>query len=94
MDKRGKHTPGNKTEEATMNQVKEQIESFPKYRSHYTRQDNPNQQYLSPELSIAKMYAMYHASTAEKHMSKWMYRKVFNESFNLSFGRYVKNTLM
>jgi len=85
MDQRGKHAPGNKTEQAVIDEVKQHIESFPKYRSHYSRQDNPNRKYLSPELSITKMYAMYKAS-AEKPVSEWVYRKIFNESFNLSFG--------
>lgn len=89
MDERGKHAPGNKTEEAVVEQVKRHVDSFPKYRSHYSRHDNPNCQYLSPELSVAKMYSMYKAECEEsgdKYVSEWVYRKIFNEFFNLAFG--------
>ena len=58
-DKRGRHEPKNKTSEAKTKAVKEHIESFPKYRSHYSRQDNPNRSYLSPALSVTKMYSLY-----------------------------------
>ena len=59
MDKRGRHTPGNKTPEDDLHFVKEHIRSFPQYQSHYSRADNPHRQYLSPELTITKMYRLY-----------------------------------
>ena len=76
MDERGKHAPGNKTEEAVVEQVKQHVDSFPKYCSHYSRHDNPNRQYLSPELSVVKMYTMYKAEcekSGNKFMSEWVY---------------------
>ena len=90
-DRRGRHTPANKTSDADIAFVKEHIQSFPKYQSHYSRADNPIRQYLNPDLSITKMYILYKdvCSTEEKSpVSEGMYRKVFNEHFNLSFGRY------
>jgi len=72
--------------------VKERIESFPKYRSHYSRNDNPHRSYLSPMLSVPKMYSLYKekcSETNEQPVSEWMYRKIFNTEYNLSFGRYV-----
>lgn len=35
------------------------IKSFPCYQSHYTRKDNENKRYISPDLSIKKMYDLY-----------------------------------
>lgn len=89
MDQRGRHEPKNKTPDAVINVIKQHIESFPKYKSHYSRQDNPNKKYLSPELSISTMYSLYKEKMEKDAVdpaSMWVYRKVFNESFNLSFG--------
>ncbi len=89
-DQRGRHIPANKTSDEDIEFVKEHIRSFPKYRSHYSRKDNPNRYFLSPDLSVAKMFQLYkvECSTQEKRpVSEWVYRKVFNEAFNLSFGR-------
>ena len=54
-DERGRHAPANKTCDADISFVKEHIQSFPKYRSHYSRSDNPNKHYLNPDLTITKM---------------------------------------
>ena len=89
-DMRGKHAPGNKTSEDSIATVKAHIECFPKYKSHYSRADNPYRQYLSPDLSIAKMYSLYQEKCSEDEtepVSEWVYRKVFNEDYNLHFGR-------
>lgn len=86
MDQRGKHTPANKTRRCDINRVKEHVET---YSSHYSRHDNPNRCYLSPELSVAKMYQLYKEkcfNEGHNPVSSWVYRKIFNESFNLSFG--------
>lgn len=58
-DQRGRHTPGNKTNDGVIATVKEHIQSFPHYQSHYSRKDNPHKLYLSPHLSITKMYNLY-----------------------------------
>ena len=89
MDERGRHEPSNKTKPDDLELVKQHIESVPKYRSHYSRQDNPNRQCLSSELCVAKMYELYVAKCQEDGctcVSERVYRKTFNESFNLSFG--------
>lgn len=44
-DHRGRHPPGNKLSDEKINLVKEHINSFPKFISHYTRKDNPNRKY-------------------------------------------------
>ena len=96
VDQRGRHAPANKTSDVDTDFVKEHIRSFPKYKSHYSRASNPHRQYLSPDLSITKMHVLYVdvCSTQGKHaVSEWVYRKIFNETFNLSFGRYVYDPL-
>ena len=89
IDKRGRHRPANKTAEEDINMVKAHIKSFPSYKSHYSRKDNPSRKFLSPCLSVQKMYELYKERCDEEDthkVSEWVYRKVFNESFNFSFG--------
>ena len=91
-DQRGSHPPPNKTTEESLAFVKEQISTFPKYKSHYSRSSNPNRHYLSPDLTINKMYYLYRelcSTQGQNPVSEWVYRQVFNKEFNLSFGRYV-----
>ena len=45
--------------------------SFPTRQSHYSRHDNPGRLYLSPDLSIAKMYQMF----LTKHDPAYVKRK-------------------
>ena len=33
--------------------------SFPRESSHYSRKDNPNKRFLSPDLSVQRMYNLY-----------------------------------
>jgi len=61
-DQRGRHPPANKTNEADMALIKEHIQSFPQYQSHYSRASNPHRKYLSPQLTISKMYVLYKVS--------------------------------
>lgn len=35
------------------------INRFPRCQSHYSRSDNSNVKYLSPELNISKVYKLY-----------------------------------
>ena len=81
--------PANKTAEADISAVNAHISSFPQYKSHYSRKSSPHNMFLSPSLSIQKMYRLYKKCEKDnKHpVSEWVYRKVFRESFNLAFGR-------
>lgn len=95
MDQRGLHVPGNKINTEFLNLVKEHINSFPKYISHYTRKDNPNRKYLSGDLNVSKMYKLYKEFCAEKEahplkLSK--YRDIFNTHFNLAFHKPYSDT--
>ena len=89
LDGRGHKEPPNKTSAEDIGNVREHIRSFPVYSSHYSRADNPSRRYLSPHLSISQMYHLYKevcTTEGKRAVSEWVYRKEFNESFNLSFG--------
>ncbi|CAC5382510.1 unnamed protein product [Mytilus coruscus] len=58
IDKRGRHTPHNKTSDAALKAIRSHIESFPVVDGHYTRKDS-NRKYLGAELNISRMYQLY-----------------------------------
>ena len=59
-DYRGKHTSRpKKVPEEMCQKVREHIMSFPTRQSHYSRHKNSNRLYLSPSLSIEKMYQQF-----------------------------------
>lgn len=72
--KRGNQIPPN-----IILQIKNHINSFPRCVSHYSRNDNREKQYLSPELSVKKMYRMY----LEKYENDFLERKSRGEQINL-----------
>lgn len=91
-DKRGKSTPGNKVDTSD---VVNHIKSFPAYFSHYTRSHNPNRKYLSPDLTIKKMYDLYVQWCGEYQknpVKEKMYYHVFSTTFNLHFKPPLKDT--
>ena len=83
-----------KTPPEKLQLVKEHVESFPAYDSHYLHKDNPNQKYLSPLLSISIMYRLFKefcSDSGEEPVNEWKkYREIFNTSFNYIFGRFVQ----
>ena len=73
-DRRGKHNsrPFQVPEELHQ-KVRDHIRSFPARQSHYPRHNNPGRVYLSPDLSIARMYYMFlakHDPTYIAHMQR------------------------
>lgn len=59
-DLRRKHlNRPNKIPEDVLLKINNHINSFPKCESHYSRCDNLNVKYLSPELNISKMHKLY-----------------------------------
>lgn len=89
-DGRGKDTPYNKTPDEMIDGVRAHIESFPKVESHYCRKST-NRQYLSPLLSVNKMYDMYKQENLWP-VSIYLYRTVFNTEYNLGFHTPKKDT--
>lgn len=63
QNKRGKKVPGNKIEI-----IKEHIQQFPKYCSHYSREKNPSRKYLPQGLNIRQMYKLYETFCEEKEV--------------------------
>nr|CAI5827136.1 unnamed protein product [Callosobruchus analis] len=90
-DKRGKKAPYNKTSPAKVEEVKAFIERFPKYQSHYSRQKNPNKQYLAPTLNISILYNLY-KNEHENFVSKRVFTEVFKKNFNLSFHAPISDS--
>ena len=68
-DGRGRHVPKNKTSEEAMKVVREHIESFPCYQSHYTRTENPNRKFLSPDMNVRKMYDLYKEMCSQNNIN-------------------------
>ena len=93
---RGKH--GNRPQRISsirIEHVKEHINQFTAEYSHYSRHDNPNRQYLAPDLSINRMYQLYRDWCFERHydaVSAQTYRDIFNNQFNLGFGSPKSDT--
>ena len=91
-DGRGKHEL---RPNAISNEIKETIRQhiklFPRRQSHYSRSSNLKRDYLDEGLSISRMYQLYLKkyqtdTCAKPEVNEWLYRKIFNEEFNLSFG--------
>jgi len=49
----------NRIPEDILFKIHTHINSFPKCESHFSRSDNMNLKYLSPELNVSKMYKLY-----------------------------------
>jgi len=87
-DMRGCGVPSNKTSDIQMEAVREHINKFPSYMSHYTRAKNPNRKYLSSDLNVTILYNLYKEYCVEKNtvpVSIDIYRRTFNNDFNLHF---------
>jgi len=67
--------------------VVDHINRFPRVESHYCRASS-SRQYLESGLSLSQMYRLYveeMAAIGQMTVKEHMYRKIFNENFNLSF---------
>lgn len=94
VDRRGKVPPANKKLESDKLFVKQFINRFPRYRSHYCRKMS-NRHYLMPGLNLKKMYREYEiVCDFEKRLclKEHMFRDIFNTEFNLHFKRPKKDT--
>lgn len=102
-DNRGKHhNRPNKLPADIHFQINTHINSFPKRQSHYRRLDNSNTRYLSPDLSVAKLYRLFlqkyepdfwavyiedKETVTMKPKVKYPYfAKYFASNFNISFA--------
>nr|CAH7716593.1 unnamed protein product [Callosobruchus chinensis] len=94
-DLRGRHEPANKTPDAKIQMVRDHINSFPSYQSHYTRSHNSNRKYLDSKLNLRLMYGLYkekYGNNGDAPVSEAIYRHVFHHDFNLHFHVPSKDT--
>ncbi len=85
----------NKTPLEKIGRVMNHIEKFPKYESHYSRQQNQKRLYLAHNLSLIKLYHLYVSECKNDGVmpvSLNIYREVFNTKFRLSFRRPYTDT--
>lgn len=93
-DRRGNQPSKNKTNQRDKEYVKEFIAKFPKYKSHYGR-NNSDRDYLAPCLNIRKMYREYKSVSdfrGRTVLSENIFRLIFNTEFNLAFKRPKTDT--
>ena len=95
VDKRGEHDNHRRIPQANIDTVRNHINSFPRYTSHYSRQRNLDRQYLNPGLNLNQLYILY-CDECESHngqlVKEWYYYKIFIEDFNLSFKKPFTDT--
>lgn len=96
-DLRKGHTPQNKIPEEIRQGIRDHINKFPYYESHYNREKS-SRKYLECDLNVTKMYQLYYdeavaANILPEHIGKlWLYRDIFNTEFNLSFKKPSNDT--
>lgn len=86
-DNRGRKITGNQTPKEDEDFVHRHIQSFPVIAIHYTRKQT-QRNYLAPDLNITKMYQLYKETSiasSRKAVTWSLYRKIFNNQYNLSF---------
>ena len=81
---KNKGTPTNKRQD-----VRDHINSFPRVSSHYCRSDT-SREYLEQQLTLPRMYQLYREVTPDPVKIN-VYRKIFNEDFNISFHKRKKD---
>lgn len=94
-DLRGVQPSVNKIDDARIQIVRNHIESFPAYQSHYTRAHNPDRKYLSEFLNIRTLFNLYkeHCNNINAiPVSESKYRYIFNYEYNLHFHAPHKDT--
>ena len=92
-DRRGGKKPNHSTSADVLNEIREHIKFFPTVESHYCRSSS-QKTYLEQNLNLVKMYELYveHCGETGKTPAKiCMYRKVFNEDFNIAFHKPKKD---
>lgn len=83
VNKRGRHIPPNKVGDNDLQAIRDHISSFQCVPSHYCRSAT-KRKYLPADLSVAKINDLYKQECSATTSLK-VYRKVFNEDFNLGF---------
>ena len=90
LDQRKNNGGHNKITDRQTQDVMEHIGKFPKYVSHYNR-NNTNLKYLPPDLTVSKMYDLY-KKEYDNIVSFSKYKDIFLRNFNLRRKRIKKDT--
>lgn len=92
-DLRGKFSGGrNAFPPEKIDEIRRHISSFPKYVSHYTR-NQTDSKYLNANLTLAEMYRLYTAMFQNDNpVSESVYKEIFYKDFNLRFKKPKKDT--
>jgi len=84
-DQRGKHSNHKTIDEAVRQHIRDHINQFPLYESHYCRADAaPDRRYLEPGLTLTKMYSLFKQYQLENRLpsaQKWLYNDIFKREF-------------
>lgn len=85
-DARGTHeTRPKRLNLETLHKVKKFIEELPARESHYSRSQNRLKKYLDSHLSVAELHRRFTTQNG-KLITYEMFRKIFTEEYNISFG--------
>lgn len=92
-DKRGKGPSGNKIKVEVVDFIKNHLESFPRYKSHYGERTS-SRQYLAPGLNLQKLYTLYIEKCQEhgKNPAKRSFYESVFRTYNLHFYIPKKDT--
>jgi hypothetical protein len=92
VDRRGQHkSRPHALSHADIETVHAHIKSLRGRKSHYSLSET-RRIYLPDELNISKLYKMYKERNQQSRVSYEIYRRIFNNSYNISFGYPRKDT--
>jgi methyltransferase-like protein len=74
----------NKISKDKRQEIINQINQIPKYKSHYRRQENSDTEFLPPEMTLSLMYRKY-AEEVQNPVRFATYKRIFYTNFNLKF---------
>jgi len=87
-DGRGKVIPKNKTNKTTVSKLREFIKKLPAVPSHYCRASTTKKYLPADLMNILRLYAIYKdycKTNNDTPVSKFFFRKVFTEEYNIGF---------
>ena len=95
-DRRGRSGRGGKRIPSEQKEaVRQHIDKFPRYLSHYRRNAAPNRRYITAVSGLSELYRDYTADCREKGktpVKEALYRQIFNRDFNISFRLPLQDT--
>ncbi|KAJ8868030.1 hypothetical protein PR048_031839 [Dryococelus australis] len=88
-DQHGRHqNHPNRCSGEAISGIHDHVKAIPKYRSHYSRFQNPNRVYLGSDMNIKTLYGCYIKFCSDNNkpvVSEDYYRKSFSEQYNIGF---------